>query len=417
MAPALRQTRYRAVINLSHREDALRLAGSLQTEQILGPYRTEDGENHIAGDWQLYRASLIHNNRHNLYHWADLNSLDLTTPYQFAATRWPEPRAAGKTSSAHIGLFLGASEADKRPQARFWVTLARLLLAAGHRPVLLGGDAERQDGRAVAAELGAPALDLCGRFSIRELSEFIAGLDLMVTPDTGPMHVAAWTGTPTLNLSMGPVNAWETGPFSPGHLILRTRLSCIGCWRCTRPRTFCKETFAPGRVAALAHAILSAGETDPAAAVPPGQELLRTARDKWGLYALRSVAEGAPPPRMAVSRFWQACFGHSFGLLPADAPDAAARRLAEDNPRLAPVLSAGLATLCRHLSLGLRGKTTANGPAVTDEAFWAAFPPLLRPFSGFTHLLLQNGNFSRRAFARGVALAEGLAAVLEKAVR
>ena len=34
------------------------------------------------------------------------------------------------------------------------------------------------------------------------------------------MHLADWLGVPVLNLSMGPVRAHETGPYSPGQLVL-----------------------------------------------------------------------------------------------------------------------------------------------------------------------------------------------------
>lgn len=46
-------------------------------------------------------------------------------------------------------------------------------------------------GAAVAGKLKAPALNLCGRFSVSGLAGFVGELDLLVTPDTGPMHVAA----------------------------------------------------------------------------------------------------------------------------------------------------------------------------------------------------------------------------------
>lgn len=422
MAPALLRERYEAAINLSHREEALALAGNVTAERVLGAFRARDGSSRIAGDWQLYRASLTHNNRHNLFHWADLNGLELVSPYQLMATRWPEarlpgaPLAGGPAPSSRIGLFLGASEADKRPGNRFWASLAGALLAAGHSPVLLGGEAEKAAGHEVARAIGKPALDLCGRFSIGELAVFISRLDLMITPDTGPMHVAAWTGTPTLNLSMGPVNPWETGPFSPGHFVLRTDLSCTGCWQCAQPRVFCKEAFAPESVAALAGGILRGDEGRIEETVPAGQELLQSGRDRRGLYSLRQAGAFAEEggARMAVSRFWQAYFARSFGLFPPEEMERAASKLAETAPRLLPALSTGLTELFRHLSLGLRGREASGGPAVTDAAFWASFPPLLRPFSGYTHMLLQNGSFAREAFARGVGMAEELATALRK---
>ncbi|MDL2316594.1 glycosyltransferase family 9 protein, partial [Desulfovibrio sp. OttesenSCG-928-A18] len=232
----LRQIRFHAIINLSHRAQAAALAGALRSDALIGPWMNADGDLFINGDWQLYRASLTANNRYNRYHWADLNALDIIPPSIMQRTLWPKPRtnaAPGRARPSRVGLFLGASEAAKHPDAAFWSELARLLLQAGLRPVLLGGEAERGLGHAVALNLGSPALNLCGNFTISELARFIAELDLFVCPDTGPMHVAVWSATPTLNLSMGPVSPWETGPSAPGHHVLRAALPCAGCWTCT----------------------------------------------------------------------------------------------------------------------------------------------------------------------------------------
>ncbi|MDR2669193.1 MAG: glycosyltransferase family 9 protein, partial [Desulfovibrio sp.] len=169
-AAQLERQRYHLVVNLSHRPEAAALAGRLQSERSLGPRSDGAGRLYIDGNWQLYRASLTHNNYYNMYHWADLHGLDV-----FPAQTTPRPcgRSArvfveGK-EGARIGLFLGASEAAKRPDAAFWVGLCRRLLEFGHKPVLLGGAAEQELGRDVAARLHAHALDLTGRFSVRAL--------------------------------------------------------------------------------------------------------------------------------------------------------------------------------------------------------------------------------------------------------
>ena len=71
----LARTPLHRVINLSHRPEAARLASRMKAEYLLGPYASGEVVR-IKGAWQLYRASLVHNNRHNLLHWADLNALD-----------------------------------------------------------------------------------------------------------------------------------------------------------------------------------------------------------------------------------------------------------------------------------------------------------------------------------------------------
>ena len=88
------------------------------------------------------------------------------------------------------------------------------------------------------------------------MAAVLRGLDLCITPDTGPMHLADWLGVPVLTLSMGPVHARETGPTAPGQWVLRAAMSCVGCWQCRRSKLYCKQAFSPASVARAALAVL-----------------------------------------------------------------------------------------------------------------------------------------------------------------
>lgn len=406
-APALRQNEFHSVINISHRPQSLSLAGSLETENRIGSYKDIAGNIFINGDWQLYRASLVNNNRYNLFHWADINALDCVPHGTMRGTAWPAPRA-GTAASAHIGLFLGASEPDKHPDALFWADLAKELLDAGHRPVLLGGKAEQALGRAAASLVGAPALDLTGRFSLRELALFMNELDLFVTPDTGPMHLAAWTGTPVLNISTGPVSAWETGPFSPGHHVLRAALPCVGCWHCIQGNVLCKEKLRPKRTAFLIHELVAKKETDLRRIDLPGQELLRTGRNRHNLFSLRQLT-GEENPRQITADLWQAYFAHALGSFPEEDLKKAWAAFAAGSPGNAATFFKSLAKLGRDLSLHLRKR---HASPVMREDFWASFPLPLRPLTSYLHLMLQNGLYKHDAVGKSLVMIEKLASLL-----
>ena len=407
-AQALRQRSFRMVINLSHRPEATELAGILPADERFGAYRDDaSGATFINGDWQLYRASLVHNNRYNLYHWADMHALDVIPPDRMRRTGWPTPRETEPSSSAHIGLFLGASEQNKHPDAAFWVALARELLQGGHRPVLLGGKSERVLGAEVAKALDSPALNLTGYFSVSALCRFLNNLDLLVTPDTGPMHLAVWTGTPVLNLSTGPVNAWETGPFSPGHYVLRADLPCVGCWHCIQSSVLCKQTMHPGRTAFLIHELVSKKEANLHRMDLPGQELLRTSRDARNLFHLEQCI-GKCPPRHVTALFWQAFFGNHAGIFSNAELTDAWKSLAEASPENAPVFMRELVKLSKDCSAHLRGNRITT---VNTEYFWTSFPLALRPLSSYIQLSLQNGMFKPRAFAKALELVERLIAL------
>uniref|UniRef100_B8DPB9 Glycosyl transferase family 9 n=1 Tax=Nitratidesulfovibrio vulgaris (strain DSM 19637 / Miyazaki F) TaxID=883 RepID=B8DPB9_NITV9 len=434
-AERLRRNRYHLVVNLSHRPEAAALAGQLHADAHFGPYLAggDTGKGtgqttYVHGRWQLYRTSLVHNNRHNLFHWADLNALDCVPHSRIRGTDWPAPQHQGRDPQ-RVGLFLGASEPEKRPGAPFWAALARDLLRRGLKPVLLGGPAEAALGADVARRANTPALNLCGRFTLPELVAFTRSLRLLVTPDTGPMHVAAWTQTPTLNLSMGPVNAWETAPFPPGHHVLRATISCVGCWRCTQPSVLCRDRFDPARVASLVHALLREQDAAPTLAASgakaataasrlarlrlPGLELLRTGRDALGLFDLVPMGHNGngeqAVPRRLFGQFWKAFWSWRLGLH----GEAAARRawadLAAASPHLAEALRRALSGLGRDLAHALRGM--GSGQAMLPPDFWHRHPPMLRPLTGYLHMSVQNADATATAWAEALALVEALAAL------
>ena len=73
-------------------------------------------------------------------------------------------------------------------------------------------------------------INLTGRTSLKVLAEVFRNADLVVCPDTGPMHLAAAVGTPVVAL-FGPTAPWRTGPFGEGHVVLRTGADCSPCFR------------------------------------------------------------------------------------------------------------------------------------------------------------------------------------------
>jgi 3-deoxy-D-manno-octulosonic-acid transferase/heptosyltransferase-1 len=73
------------------------------------------------------------------------------------------------------------------------------------------------------------ALNLEGKTSLLELAHLYKRAELLITPDSGPMHIAAAVGTPVIAL-FGPSAYWRTGPYGQGHTIIRTNLPCSPCF-------------------------------------------------------------------------------------------------------------------------------------------------------------------------------------------
>ena len=103
----------------------------------------------------------------------------------------------------------------KRWPAERFAALARHLAAAGLAPVLIGAGAERALGAAIRA--AAPeAIDLIGRTELADLGPLAAGAALAVGNDTGPMHLIAALGIPSLVLFSAESDPALTAPRAPG---------------------------------------------------------------------------------------------------------------------------------------------------------------------------------------------------------
>ena len=101
------------------------------------------------------------------------------------------------------------------------------------RFAVLGSHNDAVLGQRIAGAAPKRCLDLTGRTSLAELIEWIRLSELMVTNDTGPMHLAAALGKPVVAL-FGPTEPRRTGPYGQIDRVIRlTSLPCAPCLKDT----------------------------------------------------------------------------------------------------------------------------------------------------------------------------------------
>lgn len=113
-----------------------------------------------------------------------------------------------------------AHRPGKRWPAEHYAALARALLTQGLVPLLLGAEAERTELAAIA-EAAPGARNLCGRTSIEALATLGRRAALAVGNDTGPMHVIAAAGCPSLVLYSRESDPAKVAPRGPSVATLR----------------------------------------------------------------------------------------------------------------------------------------------------------------------------------------------------
>ena len=95
--------------------------------------------------------------------------------------------------------------------------------------VVFTGGHEDKTVKHIRSLMHHPSVDLTGRTTLRDLACLYERAILVVTTDSGPMHVSAAVGTPTVAL-FGPTDPARTGPYGMGHTIVRAGLSCSPCF-------------------------------------------------------------------------------------------------------------------------------------------------------------------------------------------
>lgn len=146
--------------------------------------------------------------------------------------RWPSE------SGIWVGIQPGARWDTKRwPPAAFGNLIRTLARRQPELRFAVFGSAGESALAGEVCALGGPrCLDLAGKLSLAEMIEWLRRCHLLVSNDTGPMHVAAALDKPVVAL-FGPTDPQRTGPYRQQHLVLQERLSCVPCFRghCTHP--------------------------------------------------------------------------------------------------------------------------------------------------------------------------------------
>jgi heptosyltransferase-2 len=126
-----------------------------------------------------------------------------------------------------VALAPGARWATKRWAPQRFAEVAEALAADGASLVLAGGPGDRDVFAQVRASLRAPIAADLSALSIEALAAALARVDLLVSNDSGPVHLASAVGTPALAL-YGPTSLVRWGPRAPGRS-LSLDLSCAPC--------------------------------------------------------------------------------------------------------------------------------------------------------------------------------------------
>ena len=167
------------------------------------------------------------------------------------------PNGNGSTK-LKIGINPGANEPHKRwDPAKYALVSDQLIEMYNADIIILGGPGEQDIAQHIQDRMKYDSINLSGKLSLDDLIYIISQFDLLITNDSGPMHIAAAVGTPIVAI-FGPEIPLHTKPYMSEDLyrIVNKDIDCRPCSNngCERPA--CLELIQPEEVLKGCHELL-----------------------------------------------------------------------------------------------------------------------------------------------------------------
>jgi ADP-heptose:LPS heptosyltransferase len=308
-AKPLLEVGYDRVVNLTFNRRSAFLVKFFGCADERGMTTAQDGSFLVKNPWMKYFLDFHVYRQVNRFNIVDLFALGGSGPGSFHPIRlmvrnelhdWARTflRHSG-TPDTWVAVQVGASDQMKAWRSEYFGQLmAHLSHDRNIGFVLIGTKKEERavkEAVHVYRQAGGKGT-LCeavGKTSVPELVALLQQCQLMVTNDTGPMHMAVGVNTPVINVSIGHVDFWETGPFGPGHWVVQPDIACGPCgFDKVCPHHACKDQIIPQEIAELCLHLLGDG------ALPTFSSKIRiyegaTDEDQLGTFVLRAGYETA----------------------------------------------------------------------------------------------------------------------------
>lgn len=165
-----------------------------------------------------------------------------------------------------VAINFGARWSTKRWSLASFAAVANQLYESHREPVvIIGSTADRQHVDQFLTQLQRPFIDVSGAVPLRCLPALLSKAAVMITNDSGPMHIAAACETPVIAM-FGPTSAVRTGPYGTGHRVLTGTVPCSPCFSRTcrhDPEMECLRSITPAQVLKEVRSLLPVPVTRP----------------------------------------------------------------------------------------------------------------------------------------------------------
>ena len=169
-------------------------------------------------------------------------------------------RPAKSTDRIRIGVCPGAEygPAKRWPADSFATVIQEVTARTAAEWVIFGVEKDASIAEEIATKCGVPVDNRVAKTGVKELMEELAGCDLLLTNDTGTMHLAALLSVPVVAV-FGSTEPALTGPLGSHHRVLRHHVECSPCFLRECPLDFrCMSAVAPKEAVQAIQELLAA---------------------------------------------------------------------------------------------------------------------------------------------------------------
>lgn len=238
----INRVEYDCVINFTHTTVSAAIMSLIRAKEFRGFIADNKGHSLIKHPWLRYFFNIVPGRIYNPFHLCDIyikaggavpieKGLFLEVPEDVFDTARTELRKAGITDGDFvIGFQPGASDRHKMWATERYAELARRLTGRlGAKVLVFGSTGERALGEEIKMGVGGDIINMAGKTSLKELAAFLKCCNLLVSNDSGTMHIATAVGTRVVGISLGAAYFRETGPYGKGHVVIVSDVPCHPC--------------------------------------------------------------------------------------------------------------------------------------------------------------------------------------------
>jgi GT2 family glycosyltransferase/ADP-heptose:LPS heptosyltransferase len=173
------------------------------------------------------------------WHLADMyaalaESPEMSTKAAGQIINWSQTQNSDAAANVTIGMVIGAGDPKRLLTTESHADIVHQILANSDCQIILfGGPSEQKRQHQILTSLDdgdrKNVVAKAGEIPLEELPYRLMECDLVIGPDTGPLHIAAWGGVPTLGLYFSSASVYQTGPYGRNCWVIDSIVPCRTC--------------------------------------------------------------------------------------------------------------------------------------------------------------------------------------------